>query len=398
MLDWLSNEQRTSYAEVSQILDAPETPAPVFAYRALKSVLFGSYDGGESDDDNKENISPQTQGEKCASSDIAYLKHEKKYETSTPTRPTPRHRLSPAKSILRTPGIPAPRRQSGSVRFKEIKQTTCNLDTINEASVTEEEAVARQPKLPPPRPAKCQTIGEKEEVVTVEVHAPDRESEPEIYYHVKEMDAYIAATEHEMKKLVRYGQRMRELARVSQKENASLKRQLEKVRTENESLRRRQHSAKCQENVGQRGDRAGLFDLSFSPKLEPDAAGQKHYGGEPQPTERPATGPAQRQLHPGNDKQPPKGHPSPTLIHRGSEHSTAGKSDVKALIEPASTSDPRRRGNKRVASRTQLPPDKLEAAKERLRLKSEERRKALGMAEQAEREHHVSSVVDWHNL
>ena len=395
MLDWLSNEQRASYNEVSQILDAPETPAPLFAYRALKSVLFGSYDGGESDDDDKENAPLQTRsGEKSTGQEIAHQKPE----ILTPARPTPRRRLSPAKSILRTPGIPTPRRQNPSVKFKEIKQTTTNLGTITEARVTKEKAVAQQPKELAVKSVKCQTPEEGKTVATAEAHTPDSKSGPETHYNLKEIDVFIAATEHEMKKLVRYGQRMRDYARLSQKENASLKRELEKVRTENETLRSRGQSAISQEKKGQGAESAGLFDLSSS-KAEPVAAGQKHFQSKSKPTDRAATGQAQQQLRLANDRQPLKRHPSPKLIQSKSEDITAAvKTDMKASIQPAPPSNPRWTGNPRVASRTQLPPDKLEAAKARLRLKSEERRKALGMAGQAEKEYHVSSVVDWQNL
>ncbi|KAL9617577.1 MAG: hypothetical protein Q9160_007647 [Pyrenula sp. 1 TL-2023] len=42
MLDWLTTEQQSHYAEDSRLLDGPETPAPVFALRAFKSLFQGS--------------------------------------------------------------------------------------------------------------------------------------------------------------------------------------------------------------------------------------------------------------------------------------------------------------------------------------------------------------------
>lgn len=42
MLDWLTSEQQSHYAEDSRLVDGPETPAPVFALRAFKSLFHGS--------------------------------------------------------------------------------------------------------------------------------------------------------------------------------------------------------------------------------------------------------------------------------------------------------------------------------------------------------------------
>src|SRR2546429_6614187 len=66
MLDWLNNNQAVSAAEDSQVPDAPETPAPIFAYRALKGILFGSpdYDREDEDEDNKENVAPASPTQK----------------------------------------------------------------------------------------------------------------------------------------------------------------------------------------------------------------------------------------------------------------------------------------------------------------------------------------------
>ena len=51
MPDWTRDDQ-------SQIPDAPETPAPLFAYRALKGILFGSPEYDEEEENNKENVAP----------------------------------------------------------------------------------------------------------------------------------------------------------------------------------------------------------------------------------------------------------------------------------------------------------------------------------------------------
>jgi hypothetical protein len=392
MLDWLTTDQRVSYTEASQILDAPETPAPLFAYRALKSVLFGSYDGEESDDNDKENIPLQIRSKNgAASQEIA----PQKPKTSTPTRPIPRRMLSPTKSILRTPGIPTPRRQNASVKFKELKQTPTKLGTIAEASVTEGKAVAQQSKQLEIRPVEEETLKDDAKTLAANAQTLDTESQPETYYSVKEIDAYIAATEREMRKLVRYGQRMREYARLSQKESVSLKRELENVKEGNEMLRQRERQSIGQDRAGQQAKNAGLFDLSPSAKPESTAAGHNDPQASSKPTEQARSGEARHQPHQQMDKKQAKSPPE-TIKSKSEDNAVKAKSDLKATVQPVSTSNPRR-DQARVASRVQLPPDKLAAAQARLRLKKEERKKTLGLAE-GEKEDHASSVTDWQGL
>ena len=395
MLDWLSNDQRASYTAASQILDAPQPPAPLFAYRALKSVLFGSRDDEESDDNDKENIPLQPRlVEGSASNEDLHQKPK----TLTPSRPTRRRMPSPAKSILRTPGLPTPRRQNASVTFKELKQTPTKLGTIAEANTTEKKAVAQKPEQLAIRPIESETPTKDAKKQVTKAQNSDFESPPETFYSVKEIDAYIAATEREMRKLVRYGQRMREYARLSQKENASLKRDLERVRKENEMLRRRECLAAGREGAGQEGGNAGLFDLSPS-KPEPTPAARANSQGERKRTALAHTGQVQHQPHSGTDTMRPGRPSSPKVakIRTGGATATA-ESGSMASAQPVSTSNSCRAERSRVASRVQLPPDRLAAAQARLRLKREGRKNALDMAEQGEKEDHFSSVVNWHDL
>lgn len=398
MLDWLSNDQRASYTEASQILDAPQTPAPLFAYRALKSVLFGSRDDEESDDDDKENIPLQTRSVGAsASNEIVFQKPK----ALTPSRPIPRRMLSPAKSILRTPGLPTPRRQNASVKFKEAKHTPTKPGTIAEASVREEKAVAQPAGQLAAKPMKSETPTKNAEDIATNAPKSGCESLPETYYSVKEIDAYIAATEREMRKLVRYGQRMREYARLSQKENASLARDLEGVRKENEMLRRRACTAVGPGEARQAAGDAGLFDLSPSSRPEAVPAMQADSQGGPRSTARAQSAQIQHQPHKAIERIQPERPPSPHVAKSRTEDNTAAataKSDTTPPAQPVSTSIPHHVEHPRVASRVQLPPDRLAAAQARLRLKSEGRKKALGLAEQGEKEEHGSSVVDWHDL
>lgn len=397
MLDWLSNTQQASAAEASQILDAPQTPAPLFAYRALRSVLFGSHEGEESDENDKENIPlEETSGKVSTQLQDIPLKPK----SSTPQRHTPRRLLSPAKSILRTPGlVPTPRRQSVSVKFKDTKRTSLELRTVSKGSVIEEEPVSLQAKLAPIGPSEPAASTESVTEMSEELQMGDTNSLPETYYNVKEINAYIAATEREMKKLVRYGQRMREYARLSQKENVTLRRELDKVKEENEALQLRQHSSISREKAGEDGDNAGLFDLSPSSTYQRKAPARKRTDDERKVTENAMAEKGQKQPDRGTvEKIHETKNLSKSSQSKIDDSPAPSKEGTMAPLYQPSTQSPRAAIRLRVASRTQLAPDRLAAAKARLRVKSEERKKALSMAGRMEKEDHGSSGVDWQDL
>ncbi len=370
MLDWLSGDQRASYAESSQILDAPETPAPLFAYRALKSVLFGSYDDQDGIDNEKENIPLETRTSKFS---VNPQKSLLKPKSSSAQKPTPRRILSPAKSILRPPGIPTPRRQNVSVKFKDVKQTLTNLSTITEGQAYENKANPQILKPPAIMPLGSTQSTEQAAALAKGPQGPNPESEPDMYYNVKEIDAYIVATEREMKKLVRYGQRMREYARLSQRENATLKRELENVRKENEMLRCRGGPPVNQEKAGKTRESHGLFDLSppkHAAKLQTETAVKKLWN---------------------------QSSPKVTNIKTRNDCISSQPDSTPPLQQISNASDCPA-NNQRAASKIQLPPDRLAAAKARLRMKSEERKKALSMRDQVQKEDNGSSLVDWQDL
>jgi hypothetical protein len=396
MLDWLSHDQRASYTVSSQILDAPETPAPLFAYRALKSVLFGSHNNEDGDEQEKENIPLEIRsGPGSTKSQSSPLMAK----SSTPQRPTPRRILSPAKSILRTPGISTPRCHNVSVKFKDIKQTSVSLSTIAEGHVREDKASLQESKHSAMMPPESNAPTEKALEVSTKPQVLDSDSQPEIYYNVTEINVYIAATEREMKKLVRYGQRMREYARLSQKENATLKRELENVRRENEMLQRREDLKIRGEQGESNAANDGLFDLSPPSKYATTAAARKHPRDEPEATQSTHGGQDQHALWPENaEKMSKKQSLASSIRSRAEEALAPSRSNMAAYVQPVSELRHCVTAKARVCSRTQLPPEKLEAAKARLRMKSEERKKALDMAEQAQKETHGSSAVDWQDL
>jgi hypothetical protein len=395
MLDWLSSDHHGTYAE-SQILDAPDTPAPIFAYRALKSVLFGSYDDEEDDENEKENIPLQT---RSSQGSINSQKSPLKPSSSTPTRPAPRRMLSPAKSILRTPGIPTPRRQNASVKFKDSKQTSMSLSTIAEGPVTDAKASSKGSDVPTIASLELRAATEKQRLLAAKAPGPTSESEPETYYNVVEIDAYIAATEREMKKLVRYGQRMREYARLSQKENSALKRELDDIRKENQRLRHSDGLPIIQPKTGRKADDYGLFDLSPPSNPAAESAASANSEDEPKMIQPAAEGQRPNLSRKESAEKLLRKQPPPKPVRRkAGESSDPSQPVMKANTQLAPAANHSLASNMKVASRTQLPADKVAAAKARLRVKSEERRKALTTTRQVPKEDHGSSVVDWQDL
>lgn len=400
MLDWLITDQNAQCADSSRILEAPETPAPVFAYRALKSVLFGSYDGYESDEGDKENIRLEDLSPRVLTRS---QKTPRKSTSSavTPQRPTPRRVLSPAKSILRTPGVPTPRRQNVSVKFKDTKSTPVNLGAISEGNVEKEN------ESPGPAQRKQSPIGKLEsqtsKTAATELVMEERLYHPappaETYYNVEEMDAYVAATEREMKKLVRYGQRMREYTRLIQKENAFLKAELGDAGKEINALRTKEHQKSHKGQSGEEGKDVGLFDLAL-PSTSPSKVAAQNCSA----AKRGVPGSSLN----GHSQTQPRA-PTPEAIAKNPRSPRCEKGEdegagsmLKARLRPNMRQEPSPRPSAvlgvTMAARTQLAPDRLAAAKARLRVKSEERKRILSAGDNSNKEDQGLSVIDWQDL
>lgn len=386
MLDWLSAHQATSAAEESQIADAPETPAPIFAYRALKGILFGSPDYNDEDED-KENIAPASPVPKLKE---PLQKHSQESDVNSspprskspnnrarqrhPVSPSPRKRrqLSPTKSILRTPGIPTPRRQNANVTFKDVRPSVSPTTVTTKLLAAKSEDTAVRSTKRRTRTLETATT----DVPRTDAKVADTIAQSHVpVYDMGSVDAYLKSTEREMKKLVRYSQRMREYARVSQQENAALREERDELRRELEELRKMK-----------RMERGTSDDLSLGKTSGFSAAatwqGGDHTRGKPA---RESSSEA---------KRPDKIDTAKATRLR---NITASRRDSK-MCEPRTQPgeepiDQIEAGNiltqdkgpigeavstKRAATRAQLPPDRLAAAKERLRIKGEARRRALG--------------------
>lgn len=215
------------------ILDAPETPAPVFAFRALKGVIFGS-PNNDNELHNKENANP-TEPVRTLRSKISALRAP---SVSPLKRRKINQNASPAKSILRIPGIPTPRKQNANVTFKDV--TPSLSPELTRKSLVPTEQLAGQD-------LKSTNIADPSRTESAKHPLPQGSSlvVPQLgteipalqQAHVTfDFEAYRLSTEKEMKKLVRYGQKMREYARKQDEENTKLRMALEQLQKENEEL------------------------------------------------------------------------------------------------------------------------------------------------------------------
>ncbi|KAF3482396.1 uncharacterized protein GIQ15_05155 [Arthroderma uncinatum] len=127
MLSWLAGSNQDfagGAADESKIIDAPETPAPVFAYRAFKNAMLGT-PVAEVDEDKdltipirqlNPNLHRRDDGLKKAAQKHSMDENRKieiprlEPKQQEPTQPV----VSPSKSILLTPGTAATRRKTVS--------------------------------------------------------------------------------------------------------------------------------------------------------------------------------------------------------------------------------------------------------------------------------------------
>ncbi len=208
------------------VLDGPVTPAPVFAYRAVRGLFFASPESSPERERqrNKENVPlPSKSPAKCQTlTENAPSTPSQKRKRDTVTV------LSPTKGILRTPGLATPRAKAlrdVNVKFKSVSPEGLESAATATAVVTD----SRQPE---PSKESSKTFGNVRSAVTTSSVVPTSS-----YAMTSNWDAYVRRTEHEMKKVVRYGQKMREYARQKDTENAELKGMVERLRRENERLK-----------------------------------------------------------------------------------------------------------------------------------------------------------------
>ena len=387
------------------ILDAPETPAPVFAFRALRNVIFGS--PNDEDEGSKENAGSPKQAPTLRSKISALagpsLSPSKRRKTN--------QYASPAKSILRTPGIPTPRKQNTNVTFKDVTpslspELTRKTSAPNVVPLPEDAkpaVVATQPSTKralPIRPLETSTMAPKPANKNHPAPASRTSEQTSAAFDV---EAYKLSTEKEMKKLVRYGQKMREYARKQDEENTKLRIALEQLQKENEELRNRERllgvnqvreweQRKNTEETGQQR----AFDARSDRKMSNKEEGKHLIQGTTDTRHtKSRTTSATRRGADAPEANPLNHKPTSPLKRKAStqlqpEASPARKAKVSIQPDPQAA----RPGVEEKAPTTgpvtaRLPVERLAAARERIRLKAELRRKTAPG---------TSSPVNWNAL
>ena len=118
MFDWLNNQPATSTTEESRVFEAPETPAPIFAYRALKGILFGSPDYDDEDED-KENIAPTSLTEAVKESSSRNTSKNDAIDISARLRPKSTYSPSNSRRTRRkTPSLPVTAESTADITYE----------------------------------------------------------------------------------------------------------------------------------------------------------------------------------------------------------------------------------------------------------------------------------------
>jgi hypothetical protein len=383
------------------ILDAPETPAPVFAFRALKGVIFGS--PNDDDERNKENATSPKQ--------VPTLRSKISALRAPAVSPSKRRKTnqyaSPAKSILRTPGIPTPRRQNANVTFKDV------TPSLSPELMRKGPAPKERPREEEVEAAVVGTLpNAKKDLSAPEISAAvpkacnqtkdvQKIQVPEQTPAVFDVEAYKLSTEKEMKKLVRHGQKMREYARKQDEENTKLRIALEKLQRENEELRKREGLREASRQEKQEhgqvmkkarrevpGTRSGInTTLDFEDKKfsKPIADGARLR----------STSMARHSVVISKASPPKNGRSSPlkrkATAQLRPEPLPVDNSKVPVGPDLQSTNQSRAEDDAPVSrpGTARLPLDRVAAARERIRLKAELRRKTTAS---------TSSPVNWNAL
>ena len=285
------------------LLDPPITPAPIFAYRALRGLIFGSPDPNSSPERvvqhrDKENVSPLRLGT------IAAGLEKGNY---TPKRsPQKRKRgnevlslspsiglsvpVSPTKSILRTPGVPTPRAKAlrdVNVKFRSLSPEV-RRKNVKHATVLEDIVVTKPIiQLDAERAKKSHTASEaviKEDVIAESTARTGITARPG---GISESDFqdYERRTQKEMKMLIKQGQKWREYARLQDEDNAKLRQLLEQAQKENERLARKLRLAEKPGSISiARPTRDGIIQDPMAEEMRRRSEWPKNGSREAQPT------------------------------------------------------------------------------------------------------------------
>ena len=282
------------------ILEGPVTPAPLFAYRALRSIFFASPDSSP-EHCNKENIVP-AYASLTAKSRIALPKSPQ----VTPSQGRKKEHiadegvvLSPTKGILRTPGLATPRAKflkDVNVKFKSVSPEARQQDDVALKSEPLTTKAKNAPVLvrdsqPLPHLAPPSILPDQEPAEPQTKTSGDTCTIPTDPIPPAAFEAYVAQNEKEMRKLVRYSKKMREYAMKKDMENQELRLMIQSLRKENERFR---HPASSNANAERNDEHSDSLLFLHGEEMKSERERRTKTGGTIVRTKTKAISPALR--------------------------------------------------------------------------------------------------------
>ncbi|RMZ91438.1 hypothetical protein DV736_g1346, partial [Chaetothyriales sp. CBS 134916] len=228
-------------ANETTFLEPPATPAPLFAYRALRGFIFGSPNPNESPErfsqiTDKENILPPRLG----STTKELLKNSHTPRLSPPKRKRGSDALalpnSPTKGILRTPGALTPRAKAlrdVNVKFRSVSPEVRRKDAEHDSAMAAAATARSKDKPTKMNNAKGDNEGDTNTPSKDRLQKPPTTSTTTAH---SSFDDYQRRTERQMKILIVERNKWRDMARRSGNENTWLKLQLAQAQRKNERL------------------------------------------------------------------------------------------------------------------------------------------------------------------
>lgn len=416
------------------ILEGPVTPAPLFAYRAVRGIFFASPDSSPEHDKENVDPTPVSSPQKLETMDARLQltpSHKRKRDSGTAM-------LSPTKGILRTPGLATPRAKflkDLNVKFKSVSPETIQQKprAAETAKDTNKGASSSKESSHPLRTSKSMSDLEatKKEHKTAP-RPPDNTTKSGVpptsgttTLSPGTIDAYMQQTEKEMKKLVRYGQKMREYARKKDAENVELRSMVERLQRENERLRRpmlseaetkqgQNGSANSHEGAVQGHGRKTPGNLKQTRQESIAQRPPTTHPRNPSPSRR-VSSTATRRVSSATTHHTPSSHQHPpasartakTVAHALPVRSSSNSAAASHTSANTSTDDKTKSNSTAPASSanpvgppitgtssTRLAPDRLAAARERLRLRVEARKSSVEHHEHQD-DQHDSLTARW---
>lgn len=375
------------------ILDGPATPAHRWIWNAARNAVLGSPQSPEHD--NKENVHPAALQPKLLQvSSNATVSPLKRKRDSEPI-------VSPTKSILRTPGVPTPRAKSLrdiNVKFKSLSPELRLKERQKPLADAQKILANGKTRTKDQRLEMREDSKKTEEILTATESASTAgrdftvksNSIPSI--NEEDFQNYCRRTEKETKKLLRQNQKMRDYSRQADAENMKLRKLLEEAQrdnrrlsaslvatqtrldnalSENRQLRTSKTNAHEQDNVEAEQE-------TDHPKKMPKRAPTRSSPppGQPQHDRKPAQTSQHSNSTTTKTQMPPPLPPSRQQVPAAKPPSTSQQPQPTST-SPLTNLAFRLEGGPPPPStiqRTNLPPDRVHAIRQRLASKAEARK------------------------